>query len=72
MAETVVIRRIPFPVKPTTDNRVFSSVTRYHSGSQPGVHGPLSGPQKILGGPHDSKFCITVNRRGPQNIGKLI
>ena len=32
------------------------------SGSQPGVHGPPSGPQKISGGPQDSKFCITVNR----------
>ena len=36
----------------------------YGSGSQPGVHGPLSGPQKISGGPQDSKFCVTVNRRG--------
>ena len=29
---------------------------------------PLSGPQKISGGLQGSKFCITVNGRGPQNI----
>ena len=33
------------------------------SGFQPGVHGPLSGPQNISGGPQNSKFCVTVNRR---------
>ena len=33
---------------------------------------PLSGPQKISGGPQDSKLCVTINRRGPQNIGKFL
>ena len=38
------------------------------SGPQPGVHGPLSGPQ-------DSKFCVMVNwggGGGSQNIGKFL
>ena len=34
------------------------------------VHGALSGPQKIPRGPQDSKFCITVNRRGSTEYRK--
>ena len=41
------------------------------SGSQPGVHGPLSGPQKISGDPQDSKFYITVNRKGSTEYMKI-
>ena len=43
----------------------------YYSGSQSGVHRPLSGPQKISRGPQDSKFCIMVNRRGSTEYRKI-
>ena len=31
-----------------------------------------SGPQKISGGPQDSKFVLLLIGRGPQNIEKLL
>ena len=49
----------------------MGQLCHYCSGSQPGVHGPLSSPQKISGGPQDSKFCITVNRRGSTGYRKI-
>ena len=49
----------------------LSRLSGVDSGSQPGVHGPLSGLHNISGSPQYSKCCVTVNRRGSAEYKKI-